>query len=133
MAVIGKGVSLRGIVHEDFHYTFNVKSTITADDVGKPVTLDATAARTVELAGDGDVVIGVLASFEDRTTEGVKVGAVALKGGFKLTGVSGHTIAVGGTVVGSATAGQVKAAVAADWTQNIVVAVSGDDIEVVIP
>lgn len=126
------GVSLRGIVHEEFHYTFNIEATITSDDVGKPVTLDSAAARTVKLAGDDDVVIGILASFEDRTVEGTVTGAVALKGGFNVTGVSGHSIAVGDTVVGSATDGEVKAAVSADFTQNMVVAVDGDDIEIVI-
>lgn len=132
MAVIGAGVSLRGLTHEDFHYTYNVKSTITIADVGKPVTLDSAAARTVKLAGDNDVIIGILASFEDRVGEGTKVGAVAHKGGFKVTGVSGHSIAVGDTVIGSATDGEVKAAVSADYTQNYVVAVDGDDIEIVI-
>jgi hypothetical protein len=132
MATIGQGISLRGITHEDFHYPFNCANTMTIADVGKPVALDTTAARTVKIAGNDDVVLGVLVSFEDRVVEGVKVGTVALKGGFKLTGVSGHTIAVGGTVVGSATAGQVKAAASPNHAQNMVVAVTGNDIEVVL-
>ena len=45
MATIGVGVSLRGIEHEEFHYPFNLASAVTADDVGKPVTLDVTAAN----------------------------------------------------------------------------------------
>lgn len=131
MVAIGQGVSLRGITHEDFHYPFNCADTMTIADVGKPVALDATAARTVKLPADNDVLLGVLVSFEDRTVEGIKVGTVALKGGFKLTGVTGHTIVVGDTVIGSATAGQVKDAVSANHSQNLVVAVTGDDIEVV--
>lgn len=132
MAIIGKGISHRGFVHEDFNIPFNLKAGIVAADVGKPVALDSTAARTVKLAGDNDVIIGVLASWEDRVVEGVLVGTVAMKGGFALTGVSGHSIAVGDTVIGSATDGEVKAAVSADYTQNIVTAVTGDVIEVLI-
>lgn len=105
--IIGAGVTLRGIPQPDFRFTFLLNSTIVAADVGKPVAIKAGAANTVEIAGDGALVVGVLKSFEDRTIEGIKVGAVETKGGFLLstTGV----IAIGNSVVGSATAGSVKA------------------------
>lgn len=128
MAIIGEGISHRGLVHEDFNIPFNVAATMTQADVGKPVTLDDSADRAVKLAGDGDPIIGILMSFEDRSVEGVKVGTVAMKGGFRVTG----TAAVGDTVVGAATAGEVKAAVAADYSANIVTFVDGDAIEILI-
>jgi hypothetical protein len=127
MATIGVGVSLRGIEHEEFHYPFNLASAITADDVGKPVALDATAANTVKVAGDGDVIVGKLASYENRAIEGVKVGAVALKGGFKFT--KSGTVAVGDSVQGAA-GGAVKKLTAADYSLNMVVE-SGSDYVVV--
>jgi hypothetical protein len=119
MSIIGAGVSLQGIEHDDFHYPFRLASGITSADVGKAVALDTTAANTVKLAGDGDTVLGKLVSVENRVTEGLLVGTVALKGGFRFAKVG--TINVGQTVVGSATAGSVKAATTADHSTNFVV------------
>lgn len=127
MATIGVGVSLRGIEHEEFHYPFNLASAVTADDVGKPVALDTTAANTVKVAGDGDVIVGKLTTYENRAIEGVKVGAVALKGGFKFT--KSGVIAVGSSVQGAA-GGAVKA-LAANYALNMVVE-SGTDYVVVV-
>tara|TARA_R110002072_G_scaffold23791_4_gene81595 strand:+ start:3391 stop:3816 length:426 start_codon:yes stop_codon:yes gene_type:complete len=140
MSVIGEGISHRGLVSEDFHYPFNVTGTVTAADVGKAVTYDTSAARAVKLAGDGDPVIGVLATFEARSIEGTQVGTVALKGGFRLQKAAGtDAIAIGDTVVGSATAGEVgprrNAADDAnepDHRINVVTAVDGSNIEVLI-
>lgn len=129
MATIGVGVSLRGIEHEEFHYPFNLASAVTADDVGKPVALDATAANTVKVAGDGEVIVGKLATYENRAIEGIKVGAVALKGGFKFT--KSGTIAVGDSVQGAATSGSVKKLTSADYSLNMVVE-SGTDYVVVV-
>lgn len=120
MATIGVGVSLRGIEHEEFHYPFNLASAVTADDVGKPVALDATAANTVKVAGDGDVIVGKLATYENRAIEGVKVGAVALKGGFKFS--TSGTVAVGDSVQG-AVGGAVKKLTTANYALNMVVEV----------
>ena len=128
MATIGVGVSLRGIEHEEFHYPFNLASAVTADDVGKPVTLDATAANTVKVAGDGDVIVGKLATYENRAIEGVKVGAVALKGGFKFA--KSGTVNVGQSVQG-APGGAVKALTTANYALNMVVE-SGTDYVVVV-
>lgn len=129
MATIGVGVSLRGIEHEEFHYPFNLASAVTADDVGKPVTLDVTAANTVKVAGDGDVIVGKLVTYENRAIEGVKVGAVALHGGFKFT--KSGTIAVGDSVCGAATSGAVKKLATADWSLNMVTEVGSDYVIVV--
>lgn len=119
MATIGVGVSLRGIEHEEFHYPFLLASGITSADVGKAVALDTTAANTVKLAGDGNQVVGKLVTVENRVTEGILVGTIALKGGFKFTKVG--TINVGDSIVGSATAGAVKAAASPDHAANMVV------------
>lgn len=127
MATIGVGVSLRGIEHEEFHYPFNLASAVTADDVGKPVAIDATAANTVKVAGDGDVIVGKLVTYENRAIEGVKVGAVALKGGFKFT--KSGTVAVGDSVCGAA-GGAVKKLAAADYSLNMVVEVGTDYVVV---
>lgn len=139
MAIIGEGISHRGFVHEDFNIPFNITGSVDKDNIGDPVTIDTANARAVKIAGDGDPIIGVLMSYEDRTVEGVKVGTVAMKGGFRMTAESGHGVTVGDTVVGSATAGQVKArrnagdtANEADYSMNIVTHVDGDTIEVLI-
>ena len=84
MTAIGTS-SLRGILHDEFQYPFLLASAIVAADVGKPVTIDTGAANTVKLAGDGERILGVLMSFEDRTVEGTKNGAVGLRGGYAFT------------------------------------------------
>lgn len=88
MAAIGKQ-SLNGIVHDDFHYSFLVKTggahDATIDDAGiKAVSLDTAASNQVKLALDGEKILGRLATYEARTAEGIVVGAVALKGGMKF-------------------------------------------------
>lgn len=84
MAAIGK-VSLRGLNVEEFAWVFLMASGIVAADAGvKAVTLNGTA-NTVALAGDGERIMGLLASFEDRSdVEGIKVGTVYTKGGHKF-------------------------------------------------
>jgi hypothetical protein len=114
MAIIGAGVTLQGIIPQAFAWAWNVSGAVTFANVGELVTQDITAANTVKLLGDGDAPIGYLATFEDRTIEGIKVGTVDHKGGFpiKYTGA----LAVGDSVVGSALAGLVKKAGAANRT-----------------
>lgn len=117
--LIGQGVSLVGLVPQVFAWTWNVSGAATNANTGELVTQDLTADNTVKLLGDGDVPIGQLITFEDRKQEGVKVGTVNHKGGFRVntTGV----VVKGGSVVGSAIAGKVKAAGTANRT--LVVAV----------
>lgn len=129
MAIIGEGISHRGLVVESFYFPFYVTGTVTQDDIGKAVSLDATAAKSVKLAADGDAIIGELVSYEDRVVEGVQVGTVALKGGMRFT--ASGVVAVGNSVIGAG-AGVVKAAVAADHSNNIVTAVDGTLVEVLI-
>lgn len=95
---------------EDFTFTYYLKSTITAADVGKAVTIDATARNSVKLAGAGDPVFGRLETFEDRKQDGVKVGAISRKFRSKLP--TSGAVAVGDHVVGAATAGLVAAGAA---------------------
>ncbi|MCG7629000.1 hypothetical protein MHM88_14405 [Epibacterium sp. MM17-32] len=131
MAIIGQGISLRGMVHEKFHYPFYLASGITNADVGKAVALDSSAANTVKLAGDDDKIIGKLVTHENRSVEGVLVGTVALRGGFRFTkAAAAPAINVGDTVVGAG-GGEVKAAASADHADNMVVEVDGDNIIVV--
>lgn len=109
---IGNGVTLRGFFMEHAQLTFNLKSDIVAGDVGKAVAQDTTAANTVKLAGDGDVIVGRLETFENRVQEGILVGAVSLQFLNTLpvkSGLSGgDVIALGKFLVGAG-AGEVKA------------------------
>lgn len=106
MPAIGNGVSHRGLPVEAFEIAWNLASAITRADVGKAVSVDTSAARTVKLAADNDVVIGYLETVEDRVQEGIKVGTVGHKGGTTLT-YSGTAPTVGGQVQGAG-AGVVK-------------------------
>lgn len=106
MTAIGK-VTLRGIVHDDFQYTFSLKSSdaVAADAGVKAVTIDTSAPNQLMLATDASQILGRLEVFEDRTVEGIKVGTVALCGGVKFLvkiGASGpETPAVGDFLVGA--------------------------------
>lgn len=88
MAQIGT-VTLSGLPHSEFQYTWVLASGITAADSGKAVTLDATAPNTVKLAADGDDILGRLETVEVRVAEGVSVGTVSLFGGMKFPVASG--------------------------------------------
>lgn len=122
-------LSLNGIFHEDSIYTFLLKAGIVEADVGKAVALDATAANTVKLAGDGDIVIGRLDVVEDRVTEGVLVGSVVTQGGMKFpvdNGIlAGDIPDVGEYLSGSTTAGSVKGS--ATLSRWLVVEMATDD------
>jgi hypothetical protein len=106
-----------GFPIDDFIYTYNISGAVTQDDLGKALTLDTTAANTMRLAGDGEAVHGRLFSYEDRSQQGGgKVGAVQRRFKDKIPVQVGHGIDVGESVVGAATLGNVKAAVAANNT-----------------
>lgn len=114
MAAIGV-VSLKGLVHDDFQYTFNVKaSTVVAADAGvKAVSVDTAAANQVKLAADGDRILGMLSVYENRVAEGIEVGTVSLHGGYlftmKATPSGPEMPAVGDFIVGAG-AGTVRKA-----------------------
>ena len=120
------GVTLVGIPQQDFRFTFRLTAGMVAADIGKPVALSTAANNTVKLAGDGDVVIGRLLTYRNLTTEGIIVGTVELKGGFRFNTTG--AVAVGNQVVGSATAGAVKAGVN---PRSLVVAVNGATADVI--
>lgn len=104
MAAIGSGgVSLRGIPQPDFSFTFKLHASITAADIGKPVAM-STVANTVILATTGSKILGMLATYEDRTIEGIKVGAVETKGGFNFPVLAADPLVIGDSVVGGAAA-----------------------------
>lgn len=120
------GVTLVGIPQQDFRFTFRLTAGMVAADIGKPVALSTAANNTVKLAGDGDVVIGRLLTYRNLTTEGIIVGTVELKGGFRFDTTG--AVAVGNQVVGSATAGAVKAGTN---PRSLVVAVNGTTADVI--
>lgn len=124
---IGK-VSLNGLIDEVAQYTFNLASGITASDVGKAVTIDSTAANTVKLAGDADLILGRLEVVEVRTQEGTAVGTVAVRGGMKFTvnpnataSSPDETPAVGDYISGGTNNSSVKGYVQKASTGNTVV------------
>lgn len=106
-------VTLKGFHFEDFHLTMNLSGLSTVTDsrqvVGKAVALDPSAPNTARLAGDDDVVIGRVASFENRAVEGIVVGTIEFKFAATLPVATAAqaTIAVGDTVIGAG-AGEVK-------------------------
>lgn len=108
MATKSFGVSLNGFHFEDWQFSFNLAAGITKADIGKAVTLDTSAANTVKLAGDGDVIHGRLEVVEDRSQEGSLIGNVAWKFIQKLPVKSGETVALGDLVQGAGS-GEVKA------------------------
>lgn len=142
-------VSLRGIVHDDFQYTFLVSSATgeaAAADAGvKAMQLDTAAANQVKLTTDGALILGRLEIFEDRTVEGIVTGTVALKGGVKFlvnpdaTDSPDEKPAIGEYIVGAATdagaGGYVRKATTAEVEAGLrnwlVVEVASDDSWVV--
>lgn len=110
--IIGNGVSLRGLYNQDKAFTWNITGTINkATDIGKVVSQDTTAANSAKLIVADESILGVLASYEDRVQEGIKVGTVYHDGAFSVPYTG--TLAIGDQVCGSATPGAVKKATAA--------------------
>lgn len=121
MAIIGAGVTLRGQTQPESRYTFVLDAAIAVEHIGKAVSIKAGSANTVKLAAAGELVVGRLYSFEDRTVEGIKVGTVETRGGFVMTTTG--VVAVGDSVVGDAIVGTVKAG--ADSRNRIVEILTG--------
>lgn len=118
-------VTLKGFHQEYFHLTFNLSGLDNEPDgkyVGYAIALDDSAPNTAKLAGDGDVVIGRLASFENRKNEGTVVGAVEFRfsNTLPVADAAFEALSIGDTVVGAGD-GKVKAAAAADHNTNFVV------------
>lgn len=130
MAEIGWGVTFRGYAFPEWNFTATLASGITTSDIGKAVSIDTGGSNKVKLAADGDVIIGRLESVENRTQQGILVGAISLKFADRLPVKSGLTgaeaVVVGSSVVGAGS-GEVKARVVSsvatpDYNDNIVFA-----------
>jgi hypothetical protein len=107
---------------EDFTFTYYLDGAMTAADVGKAMTLDFTGTNKMKLAEAGDPIHGRLETFEDRTQEGVKTGAVSRHFRSKLPTTG--AVALGDNLIGSATAGiAATGAVPAGEGRNYVVEV----------
>src|SRR5687768_18613193 len=108
--LIGNGVTLQGLVPQDFLATWNISGTVDrSTDIGKAVSIDATAANTAKLCADDAVILGILPSSEDGKQKGIKVGPVVNKGFSKvpyLIGVMNLVPFVGNSLRVWATAGK---------------------------
>lgn len=95
-----------GIPVNETRHTFHGVG-ITTADVGKAATLVMGGADvTVELAGDGDPVLGQIETVEIETTGEIIV-SVLILGGYRLRCATNANIKAGDTVVGAG-AGLVK-------------------------
>jgi hypothetical protein len=120
-------VKMDGYIEEDSIRTWNLDPAVTAADVGKPMTING--ANRLAVAVDNSIIYGRLDVFEDRTTNGGgKIGACATRGGWKWTGVSGHTLTPGSYVQGAAL-GTIKSI--ATFSKFVVSEVVGNVITVV--
>lgn len=130
MASFHFGVNMdRRANNGDWLFTMNLAAGIDEDDLGKAVSIDSSAANTVKLAGDGDVIFGRLEVVEDNG-----IGTVALKFIEELPIKSGETFTVGSTAVGAG-AGEVKvrtvtATPTPDLNDNVVVEVRATKVVV---
>lgn len=124
-----QGVTLKNTVPSN-DLTFILEDSIKQEHVGLAVTQDTTAANTVKLAGDGDKILGRLENVEDRTVEGIKVGAVKIIGGMALKKTG--EITVGDMVLGGGN-GLVKKDATSDGAVSdlTVWEVDGDNVIVV--
>jgi len=112
MAIFHTQVAMHGFEFEDSHLTVKLNSAITAADIGKALSQDTTADNTVKLAADGDIIVGVLSTFEDRTIEGQKIGTMKMRFASKLpikSGLSGAKVVARGKLLCGAGAGEVRA------------------------
>lgn len=130
--IIGSGVSISGIIPTNAVYTFNLADTVTANDVGKALTIDTSGSTKLKLAGEDSVITGRLETFENRTSEGLRVGAVSVAGGLKLPKLEATVVTVGQSVAGGATAGTVKAITTPGVNPPNIVTEVGTDYVVVL-
>lgn len=108
------GISHRGLHIEAKIYPYFLAAGIVEADVGKAVSIDTSAAYTVKLAADGDVIHGVLASWENRIVEGYLIGAVATDGGSGFKRTAGGTAITPGDLLCGGGAGEVRKALVGD-------------------
>ena len=126
--VVSEGFPI-GIFSFTYHLTgfaANVTDDVVAAAAGKAVALDITAAASVKLAGDGDVIFGRVYVAENRASSGGgKVATVARKFKERLPAAVGHGINIGDRIVGAG-AGLVKKDAAAGVGNPIVIETGTD-------
>lgn len=123
-------VVLDGFTQHDDVYTMflSAGSGLTDEELlGRAVSLD-TSAAFVKVAANDEIIYGRIFQVEDRTQEGVVTVSVETKFRKRLKKQAGTTFNIGDTAIGEGD-GLVKPAVAADPTDNLVLAV---DTEYVI-
>lgn len=123
-----QGVTISGFYPPHFNFTYNLAVGVLAAHVGVAVAIDPTQNNTAKLPADGERVIGVLRSHENRIIESMVVGTVNTKPSctLKYNGV----IAVGDSICGSATPTEVKKAAAVNGTIVTAVDTTNKTIEV---
>lgn len=104
------GVSLSNMFDDDWTMPFNLAAATVVGNVGAAMSLDTSAGATAKLAVDDEEILGRLETFEDRVSEGTKIGTITMKGIFTFRSIA-TVPAIGAQVTGSATAGEVKTAV----------------------
>lgn len=118
-------VILDGFTMDDHIFTMFFSGTVADATIGKVVSLDTTTAATVKLAADNDIIYGRIYQVEDRTQEGVVTVSVETKFRKRVPFKTGEVLAIGDTAIGAGS-GEVKPALAADPTDNVVLAVGSD-------
>lgn len=112
MSAFHNQVRLFGYDFKDEQFPVKLSGSPTTADIGKAVTQDTTAANTMKLAGDGDQIMGVLLTVENRTVEGTVIGTVSFEMATKLpikAGLTGAAVVAIGSRLCGAGAGEVKA------------------------
>lgn len=125
-------VSLDGFRIEESLHTFVIEGNVTANDVGKAVSLTGNA-NAVELAANNAAIVGRIEAVENRGGLEGNVATVARRFIGQLPWAPIANVAdpvVGNTVVGAGS-GLVKAAAADDPYKNFVVEVIGNTSAVV--
>lgn len=126
----GGGVTLVGVGTNILNPTFLLDSGLAEADIGTPVKA-TTVANTVAKATDGDLILGILKSYENDLAAGVKRGAVSLFGGFRLTYKTSDAVAVGDSVV-SAGSGEVKTTATPNKTLVVAKNTTNQTVDVLI-
>lgn len=93
--------------------------------VGRAVSLDTSTAAFVKVAADDEIIYGRIFQVEDRSQEGVVTVSVETAFRKRLKKQAGTAFNIGDTAIGEGD-GLVKPALAADPTDNLVLAVDTD-------
>lgn len=97
---------------KDSQFTVNLAAGITSANIGLAVTQDTSADNQVKLAGNGDEIVGILYTVEDRINEGELIGTVEFRFAAQLaikSGLAGAQVVARGSRLCGAGAGEVRA------------------------